>query len=256
MPPQHADVPETSSMTPSDRRSSGRRIALKAWRILLPLVLVALVVALQFTQAGHWFSPERLGEAAQAFPNPIAAGAVVCAIFIVAINIMTPLTLLLGATAVAFSGLQGAVTAWIAAQLSCWVGFALGRYLIGAWVTRRAGRTARSAERVRNHGLAFTLLIRLVPMAPALVVNLIAGASRIRWRDYVVGNALGTLPAVVFFTLLGDEIRNAIRNPTGQQIAIAAATAVVLFGLLNTARKILWRRFYAQTDLQTDRPGT
>jgi len=60
-----------------------------------------------------------------------------------------------------------------------------------------------------------------------MVVNLAAGALRVRLRDYVVGSFLGLLPGTVVISLFLERLRQAWRNPDASTYAAAAAWAVV-----------------------------
>jgi len=45
-----------------------------------------------------------------------------------------------------------------------------------------------------KQGILTVAMIRNIPVAPFTIVNLIAGASHIRLKDYLIGTALGMLP--------------------------------------------------------------
>jgi phospholipase D1/2 len=49
--------------------------------------------------------------------------------------------------------------------------------------------------------------IRLVPIAPFTLVNLIAGASKIRFADYLLGTVIGMAPGLVLMSALVPGIR-------------------------------------------------
>ena len=62
--------------------------------------------------------------------------------------------------------------------------------------------------RLETHGLQSVIAIRLV-LFLAPWVHWLLGASRVSFRDYFVGSAIGLLPGIVLTTLLG---RKAIEN--------------------------------------------
>jgi phospholipase D1/2 len=76
--------------------------------------------------------------------------------------------------------------------------------------------------------------LRLIPIAPFTVVNLLAGAARVRLRDFLLGTLIGMGPGIVLICLSVDRARAAL---SGEPVfdpwiigAIAAAgIAVVLF---------------------------
>jgi len=75
------------------------------------------------------------------------------------------------------------------------------------------------------------LVVRLLPVAPYGIVNLVAGASRIAWRDFLLGTALGLLPGLVLTSALVDRVIAAMVAPSPQRIV---ALAVVVIAIIAT----------------------
>ena len=81
------------------------------------------------------------------------------------------------------------------ALLSGFVTYSIGRHLGRDTVRRLAGaRLNQISRKLAERGLLAVVLVRMVPVAPYSVVNMVAGASHIRLRDFM----LGTLLAVSF----------------------------------------------------------
>jgi uncharacterized membrane protein YdjX (TVP38/TMEM64 family) len=81
-------------------------------------------------------------------------------------------------------------------------------------------------------------------MAPFTVVNLISGASHIRFGDYMLGTLVGMAPGIAVMTALGDRLRQVLHNPSvanvGLLVVIVAAwiaLSVVLQVALSRRRK-------------------
>ena len=64
--------------------------------------------------------------------------------------------------------------------------------------------------------------IRLVPIAPFTVVNLVAGASEIRLGAFVAGTILGMLPGWIVMSALGHQIMRIISEPSAADVALLA----------------------------------
>ena len=76
-------------------------------------------------------------------------------------------------------------------------------------------------------------MIRMVPIAPFSIVNVIAGASELRLRDYMLGTALGMLPGIIMMAVLGAQIADLARDASWANVlllgfAIIAWSAVCL----------------------------
>jgi uncharacterized membrane protein YdjX (TVP38/TMEM64 family) len=68
--------------------------------------------------------------------------------------------------------------------------------------------------------------VRVVPVAPFMVVNLVAGSSRIGVRDFTVGTALGMTPGIAALALTTDSVVAAVREPSLASTAVAASLIV------------------------------
>ena len=70
--------------------------------------------------------------------------------------------------------------------------------------------------------------MRNLPLAPFTIVNMVAGASHIKLKDFLLGTALGMLPGIVAITVFADRVLAAVKNPDWTNIAVAAGIALVL----------------------------
>jgi phospholipase D1/2 len=87
------------------------------------------------------------------------------------------------------------------------------------------------AAKVKDHGILAVTMLRLMPTAPFTLVNMIAGATKIRVVDYAVGTFLGLAPGILAMSALGGRIIEVLRNPTFIDVSIFVAIMVAWFGL-------------------------
>ena len=88
----------------------------------------------------------------------------------------------------------------------------------------------RLSRKLSEAGLLTVITFRIVPVAPFSVINLIAGVSEIRWRDFALGTLVGMLPGVIAVTLLADRIAASLRNPEIEEISLLLG-AILLMGI-------------------------
>jgi uncharacterized membrane protein YdjX (TVP38/TMEM64 family) len=102
----------------------------------------------------------------------------------------------------------------------------------------------RISHKLADRGLLTTITLRIVPVAPFPVINLIAGVSKVRPRDFALGSLIGLLPGVLVSAVLTDRVVASLRDPSASVI-LGASIAVVLlgFGLLALRR---WLRIGTQ----------
>jgi len=60
-------------------------------------------------------------------------------------------------------------------------------------------------------------------------LNLFAGASRIRFRDYLMGTAVGMLPGILSVSIFADRLLLVIRNPERKHVAMTMGAALLLW---------------------------
>jgi uncharacterized membrane protein YdjX (TVP38/TMEM64 family) len=89
----------------------------------------------------------------------------------------------------------------------------------------------RIANVVKRRGLLAVSIVRLVPVAPFPVVNLVLGALRVRLRHFVFGTMIGMLPGMLAATVLSDQLAAALEDPTSINWWLVTAALAMLLAL-------------------------
>jgi phospholipase D1/2 len=156
----------------------------------------------------------------------------VIGVYVVGGLIAFPVLLLIAATAAAFgpaAGLAYAAAGSLASAMVTYaIGVALGRDALRAVIGPRLRRVQR---RIVRGGVLTIAAIRLVPIAPFTVVNLVAGASEIRFSAFVAGTVLGMAPGLIVMSALGHQIMRIITGPSGTDIALLAVVLAIWLAL-------------------------
>ena len=196
-------------------RPPARRVGNLAKLVGIALVVIILVLAWHLTPLANFTEPERVRRWAAALAEMDGAVAFVVGAFVLGSVIAFPVTLMIAATAATFGPLFGFIYAALGALVSGVV-----TYLLGAWLGRGAldalvgPRINRIRRGIRRRGVLAIATVRLLPIAPFTLVNLVAGASRIPLTDFVLGTAIGMLPGLTVMSLLGHQIFNVMTQPT------------------------------------------
>ena len=152
-----------------------------------------------------WIAPHRRAWYAPPF---------VALAFVVLGLAMVPVLLLITVTGVVFGPLLGPVYAMVGCLASASIGFAIGRWTGLGRIERVGGtRLTRAVQSLERNGTLAVFLLRKIP-APFLLANIVAGASRVRYRDFVVGTVLGMTAAVVALAGLGYQLTNFLQRPS------------------------------------------
>ncbi|MGA9381574.1 MAG: TVP38/TMEM64 family protein [Phormidium sp.] len=118
-------------------------------------------------------------------------------------------------------------TLWtsIGAIVAAVVAFIFARTSGREFVARKlAGKWQAMDAEMQQGGLFYMFAIRLLPIIPYGLVNFAAGLTSIRFRDYLLGTILGTVPGILPFVLLGSSGLQAIR--TGDILPLMGALAL------------------------------
>jgi uncharacterized membrane protein YdjX (TVP38/TMEM64 family) len=107
------------------------------------------------------------------------------------------------------------------------IGSRLGKQTIRKLGGRRLNRLSRQ---MAQRGVLSVAIIRNIPAAPFTIVNMIAGASHIKLKDYMIGTAIGMLPGILAITIFADRLLHTIQNPGWVNALFAAMLALVLIG--------------------------
>lgn len=199
----------------------------KAWRtIWVSLALLAVVgVMIVVGKSGLVDIDTEIRMLASLREGPWALPAVI-ALFCLTAYFAAPQFVLIGACVVAFGPVAGFFYSWIGTIVSGALTFWTGRIAGASFVQRYAGETVKRLSRFigRNDFLA-SLIVRNVPTAPFIVVNMAFGASHAKFGRYLAGLALGTIPKTLIVALLGQSVLSAMGG--GLMLAIGVVIAVV-----------------------------
>jgi phospholipase D1/2 len=156
--------------------------------------------------------------------------------------LMFPVMVLIAVTAIVLGPIAGFFTALAGSLASAAVLFGVGRVAGRRWVRRFGGRFVnRISRRLADQGVLAMAVVRVVPVAPFTVVNLAAGASHLRFRDFMIGTILGMTPGVLAFSLLGNQLERVLRDPSPASISVTVGLAAAAVGLGWVGNRLIGR---------------
>jgi len=154
-----------------------------------------------------------------------------------------PILVLIGATVLALGPWLGFVCAAIGTMLAATVTFSLGRTIGRRPLRRWLGRRAQLLERrLERRGIVAVALIRKVPIVPFTLVNMLVGASGVSYRDFIVGTAIGMLPGIAAFAIVGGRAAELWTNPTPTNVALAIAAVLLWIAVVLGLQRVMNRR--------------
>lgn len=218
-------------------------------------ILIGLAVAWSFTPLGQWIDPASISEYVKEIQSHPLTPVAVTGIFAVASLFMVPLNAMILATGLAFGAFPGFLYAMGGVLAAAASGYGAGRLLGHDFIGRVASsRVNRLSRRLARRGIIAIAAARLVPVAPFTLVNLVAGASHIRFRHYLIGTFIGNLPGVVVVTLFGPGALHLLYEWRPSAGAVAGLIAVVL--AIGIAAFFVLRRRDVAVEKRPSSPGS
>jgi pyruvate/2-oxoglutarate dehydrogenase complex dihydrolipoamide dehydrogenase (E3) component/uncharacterized membrane protein YdjX (TVP38/TMEM64 family) len=143
----------------------------------------------------------------------------------------------------------GVLLVSFASSLGASLAFLTARFLFREAITRRYGERLKAFDAgVQRDGAFYLLSLRLLPLFPFFVVNLVSGLTSLRLWTYYWVSQLGMLPATVVYVYAGTQLAS-IESPR-DIVSPGLLLAFVAIGLLPLLLKavLAWlqaRRVYA-----------
>jgi len=209
-------------------------------RVVIALLVVALLVALRLSPLGDLLSLETLARhraALDAFVarNTLLAGAVFVAGYVAVVAFSLPgATVMTLAGGLLFGALLGTALTLVAATLGATLVFLLAQRIFGADALDRLGPRAQGlAAGIRREAASYLLVLRLVPLFPFFLVNLVPAFCGVALPVFVLTTFFGILPGTAVFSLAGAGLGEAL---AAESFAIGRVlTPQILAALLGLA---------------------
>lgn len=225
-------------------------------KLLLVLALAAAVVAFFVLDLGRFFSLDYIKGAQSDFAALYAArpgwvAGAFFAIYVAVAALSLPgaaiLTLLAGAI---FGLLVGTVVVSFASSAGATLAMLSSRYVLRDSVKARFGaRLADIDKGIEREGAFYLFTLRLVPLFPFFVVNLLMGLTQMKAATFYLVSQVGMLAGTLVYVYAGTQLAQI--TSLGSIVSPGLAAALVLLGVFPlVAKKVIdavkARRVYAR----------
>ncbi len=233
------------------RPVAARRVATA---VVALLAAAALAAAWRWTPLHELLDVTSLASDVEALARAPFAPLLVLGAYLLASLTAFPITLLILATGLVFGPIAALAYAWTGSLLGAAAGFGLGRVLARDLAQRLSGaRLTAIGRRLGKRGLLAVIAVRIIPVAPFTVVNLAAGAARVRLRDFMLGTFLGMSPGILAVTVFWGQVLAALRQPSPLSLMVLSLIgAGIVLGAV-VLRRWLMRRTASGAQAQQTR---
>jgi uncharacterized membrane protein YdjX (TVP38/TMEM64 family) len=182
-------------------------------RLLLLLLAAAAIAAFFVFDLGRYLSLEALkaqqeGLRAYAEMHPLQSAAIFFGIYVAATALSIPgaAILTLGAGAV-FGLWRGLLIVSFASSVGATLAFLAARFLLRDMVTRRFGERLKSIDQgIQRDGAFYLFTLRLVPLFPFFLINLLMGLTALPARTFYWVSQLGMLAGTAVYVNAGTQL--------------------------------------------------
>lgn len=132
----------------------------------------------------------------------------------------------------------GSVIVSFASTLGATLAFLISRYLFRDVVARRFGKRLKAIDAgIARDGAFYLFTLRLVPVFPFFVINLVMGLTAIRAPTFALVSQIGMLPGTLVFVNAGTQLAQ-VTSPA-DVLSPALIGSFVLLGLFPLLAKVI-----------------
>lgn len=191
----------------TDRRSGLFR------KIIIGLLLISAVAVFKFFDLGQYISLSFIKASQARFELLYAEHRLMVILGYAGIYILATSLSLPGATVLTLAGGAlfglwiGTLTVSIASTIGATLACMVSRFILRDWVqTKFEDRLKTVNEGIAREGAFYLFTLRLVPLLPFWLINLVMGLTKMPLRKYFLVSQAGMLPATIVYVNAGREL--------------------------------------------------
>ncbi len=208
----------------------------RRWVRVLPFAVLLCGLALFLAMGWHrYISFEQLREHRQALEQWIAArGLWAPVIYGLAYAAMIAFSIPGGAVATLVGGfffglVAGSITVVVSATVGATILFLAARSALGAILRRKSeGWLHRMEEGFRENAFSYLMVLRLIPLFPFWLVNLVPAFLGVGLRTYVIATFFGIMPGSIVYVSLGNGIGTLLESGGTPDFGIVFKAEILL----------------------------
>jgi len=143
-----------------------------------------------------------------------------------------------------FGSVVGTLYVNLAATSGSTLAFLAGRYLLRDWVEAKFGSRLEPIQAgFARNAFSYLMTLRLIPLFPFFIVNLVCGLTRVSLGTYVTATAIGIIPGSFVYAYAGRQLGmiNSLQEIASPNVLLA----FTLLGLLALA-PIVYQKWNAR----------
>jgi len=189
--------------------------------IIVVLVLAAVFLVAYFTGVIEYLNINNVVEVRDTIQEFGVPGYLIfIVVYVVAAVFMLPAFIFTVAAGAAFGPVMGGILALVAATVGAMIAFIVARYVARDSIVNRFGSSPlfkKIDDGLRDNGVSFLILTRLVPIFPYNVQNYIYGLTPINLMTFVIVSFITMAPGAFIYAYMAGEIVDQVTAGEGVQ---------------------------------------
>ena len=184
-----------------------------AKKLLLVAVIIGLVVAFWAFDLSQYFTLTYLKGSAEQFRALYAEHTALVVLVYFLVYVATTSLSLPGAAVLTIAGgaffglLTGTLIVSFASAIGATVACFVSRFILRDWVQGKFGdKIVKINEGIEREGAFYLFTLRLIPVFPFWMINLVMGLTKISLRRFYWVSQLGMLPGTIVYVNAGREL--------------------------------------------------
>jgi uncharacterized membrane protein YdjX (TVP38/TMEM64 family) len=140
-----------------------------------------------------------------------------------------------------FGSVFGTLLVNLGATSGATLAFLAARYLLRDWVEQKFGTRLEPLQQgFAKNAFSYLITLRLIPLIPFFVINLVSGLTRMNMGSYMAATALGIIPGSFVYAYAGRQLGtiNSLKEIASPNVI----AAFILLGLLALV-PIVYKKF-------------
>jgi len=182
-------------------------------RIIIILVVIILIAVFRIFDLGQYLSLSYIKESQEGFrilygEHRIMVISAYMAIYILVTSLSLPGAAVMTLAGGALFGLAlGTVLVSFASTIGATLACIVSRFILRDWVQKKAGDKFRTVnEGIEKEGSFYLFTLRLIPVFPFWLINLVMGLTKIPIGRYYWVSQAGMLPGTLVYVNAGKEL--------------------------------------------------
>ncbi len=182
-------------------------------KVFILIAILLAVLAFQLLNLGQYLNLTYLKDSQDAFGEFYNDHKVITIVSYMLIYITATALSLPGAVILTLAGgamfglVSGSIIISFSSSIGATLACAVSRYLLRDWVQNKFGdRLQKINTGMEKEGGFYLFTLRLVPVFPFFIINLVMGLTTIRLKTFYWVSQLGMLPATIVYVNAGKEI--------------------------------------------------